>query len=189
MPRDTASPTTPVVSVTQVGSTRVSLAWTSTDDAPDLIYWVFKDGNPVIELTRQTSGTIYLLEPDTTYTFTVQARDNGGNWSPPSEPLMVNTEPTDPNDTTAPSTPANLREDHWAGENEIYLSWTQSVDDVDPQAIIRYDVYLNGVLDDITIGTGRSNVYVPAGFNTINVVAVDSGGNESTAATITFFFF
>jgi hypothetical protein len=185
MPRDTIAPTTPVVSVADIGPTHVSLAWTSTDDGPDIIYWVFKDGNPVMEWNRETSGTIYLLDPETAYTFTVQARDNGGNWSPPSLPLTVNTEPSDHSDTTPPTMPSGLREDHWDGDLEVHLSWTQSVDNVDPQSVIRYDVYVNGVLDDIQVGSGRSLVYGVEGLNTITVIAVDTAGNESTEATVT----
>ncbi|MGH9907574.1 MAG: fibronectin type III domain-containing protein [Pyrinomonadaceae bacterium] len=187
LPPATTPPATPVVSVADVGPTHISLAWATTGAGPTLRYLVFKDGSLDRQPTADTSGTFYLLDPETTYTFAVQAKD-GANSSPLSEQLTVTTEPANPNDTTPPTTPANLREDHWAGEPEIYLSWDPSADDLDAQSIIRYDVYVNGVLDDIRVGSNRTSVYVVEGFNTINVVAVDTAGNESAAATITLVF-
>jgi chitinase len=179
-------PSTPAVSVIDVGPTHISLAWASTGGGRTLRYLVFKDGNLDRQATAETSGTFYLLEPETTHTFTVQARD-GANSSPPSNNLTVTTEPRNPNDTTPPTRPANLWEHHYEGETEVNLSWGQSSDDSDPQSIIRYNVYLNGVLDDITVGSNRSLIYAVEGFNTITVVAVDTAGNLSAEATITFF--
>jgi hypothetical protein len=67
------------------------------------------------------------------------------------------------------------------------VRWDQSTDDFDPQWIIRYDVYKNGVLEDIVVGRGHSNVvYVVPGLNIIKVVAIDTAGNQSTAATIEY---
>jgi hypothetical protein len=66
------------------------------------------------------------------------------------------------------------------------LSWTQSVDDFDAQSVIRYDVYVNGVLEDILIGRSfLQTVYGVFGTNTVTVIAIDTAGNQSTAATIT----
>jgi chitodextrinase len=184
LPATTMPPSTPEVSVIDVGPTHISLAWSSTGGGQLLRYLVFKDGTQDRQATAETSGTFYLLEPETTHTFMVQAKD-GANWSSPSNTLTVTTEPRNPNDTTPPTRPANLWADYWGG-NEIQLIWDQSVDDLDPQSIIRYDVYVNGVLDDIRVGSGRSNVYIVEGLNTLTVIAVDTASNESAEATITF---
>jgi len=80
---------------------------------------------------------------------------------------------------------ANLNEDHYDGDGEINLRWTASTDDTDPQAFIRYDVFVNGVLSDIAVGRTRSIVYGVGGTNIIEVVAKDSAGNVSTPATVT----
>jgi chitinase len=181
-------PAQPLVRVTDIGPTHISLAWASIGSVPLLRYSVFIDGRLHEQPTPNTSDTFYLLDPETTHTFTVQARV-GASLSAFSDPVTVTTEPINPNDTTAPTMPANLLEDHWAGESEIFLSWNPSADNLDPQAIIRYNVYVNGVLDDIRVGTNRTSVYVDPGFNTISVVAVDTAGNESAEATITLFFF
>jgi hypothetical protein len=45
-------------------------------------------------------------------------------------------------------------------------------------------VFVNGVLSDIAIGSGRSIVYGEPGLNTIEVVAIDTAGNRSEAATV-----
>jgi hypothetical protein len=184
LPSETLPLGKPTVSVTDLGPTYISLAWTSTGGSSNLRYSVYMDDVLIMQPTADTSATFYLLDPETMYTFKVQAKD-GTNSSPISDPLNVTTEATNPNDATAPTMPANLRQDHYDGDPEINLYWTQSVDDNDPQSVIRYDVYVNGVLDDIQVGTGHSLVYGVDGTNTITIVAVDTAGNESVEATIT----
>jgi chitodextrinase len=183
---DRTPPTKPVVTVKDIGPTYVTLSWSSVDDGPYVWYTVYKDGSPVIQGTSATSGTIHLLEPETAYTFTVKARDFGINWSPLSDPLTVTTKPTNPNDTTPPTTPTNLRTNGMVFQDgETWLFWDQSTDNLDPQSVIRYDVYLNGVLADIAVGSGRSIIYATVGIvNTIEVVAIDTAGNQSPPATI-----
>ena len=136
--------------------------------------------------TRNTSGTVLLLKPETSYTFTVTARDFGGNVSPLSDPLVVTTEPGDPNDVTPPTTPTGLYEIHW-GDNEMEVNWTQSTDSVTEQRFIQYNVYVDGVLEDITVGSSRSIAYAPGTSNIvhISVEAIDEAGNVSARASIT----
>jgi chitodextrinase len=183
LPADRIPPTKPTVTAKDVGPTHASLAWSSTDDGPHVWYSVASNGTTVSVGSRATSGTFALLEPQTTYTFTVQARDFGGNRSPISDPVQVTTAAANPNDVTAPTPPARLNEMHW-DDGEIHLTWEQSTDDFDPQWIIRYDVHVNGVLGDIAVGSGRSIVYGTAGANTITVAATDTAGNTSAAAAI-----
>jgi chitodextrinase len=186
LPRDVTPPTKPVVTLTDVGPTHVSLAWSSTEDGPNIWFSVFMNGSRIIYGSRDTSATIGLLEPETTYTFTVQAKDFGNNLSPLSDPITVTTEPSNPNDVTPPTTPTDLSEMHW-GDGEIHVRWTQSTDDFDEQRFIRYDVYVNDVLSDTPVGSGFSIVYSPStgGLVTVSVIAVDTAGNESAPATIT----
>src|SRR4030095_7023736 len=101
-----------------------------------------------------TSTTIYLLQPETTYTFTAQARDNAGNWSPLSAPFAVTTTAPDPSDTTPPTAPSGLWGGPYAdGSVEFLLNWTPSTDNVTPQQYIVYDLYINGVWTGVTVGT------------------------------------
>ena len=184
LPNDTIPPSTPALSVTDVGPTHATLAPAATDDGPYIWYTLFRDGVPIALQTRELPITSYLLEPATTYSFAAQARDFGGNLSAVGNPISVTTPPANPNDVTPPSVPANLSEDHWS-DGEINLRWTASTDDTDPQAFIRYDTLVNGVLSDINVGRTRSIVYGVDGSNTISVIAKDSAGNVSAPATVT----
>ena len=178
--------TAPVITVTEVGVRHISLAWLATGGTPYIRYLVFKDGVLLNQQpTAHLSDTFYLLEPATTYTFTVQARDSLNNLSPPRD-IAVTTQPSNPNDITPPTMPANLTAFFYVGDREMTLDWTQSVDDFDAQSVIRYDVYVNGVLEDILIGTSHlQTLYGVFGVNTITVIATDTAGNQSTPATIT----
>ena len=187
LPRDTTPPSKPTVSVTDVGATNVSLAWSSTEDGPHVWFSVFMNGNAVLQGTRNTSANFGPLSPETTYTFTVQARDFGGNLSPMSDPVSVTTEASNTNDTTPPTTPANLRDNGMSFEDgETWLFWDASTDNVDPPSFIRYDVYVNGTFDHSLMGWTNTVVYGNPGVeNTYQVIAVDSAGNASAPASLT----
>jgi chitinase len=184
--RDTSPPSQPVLSVTGVGATHVSLLWSSTDDSPNLWYTLFRDGSPVITGTRQTSTILTLLRPETTYTFTVGVQDFGGNRAPASQPATATTNAVNANDVTPPSTPANFRADNW-GDCEVQLDWDESTDDLDPQWLIEYQVFVNGVYDhSLSLRYHRTIVYGNQnGVNTFGVVAVDTAGNRSELAETT----
>jgi chitinase len=186
--RDRIPPTAPTLSVTDVSSNYVSLAWTaSTDNSPFIWYRISINGNPINgTTTANLSTTIQGLTPNTTYVFTVQARDNGINWSPSSNAVTVTTSSVNGGDTIAPTTPANLS-GFDGGCGEAYLSWNQSTDNADPQFAIRYDVYVNGIFRPESSGYGLSRTVAYAaveGWNTFEVFAVDSAGNTSAPASI-----
>ena len=190
---DTTPPwTAPVVSLTEVGSTYTKLSWTpAQDDGPYQFYEVWINGIHSFNTAKNiTSTTVRLLEPATTYTFNVRAYDYGQNRSPFSDPVTVTTLPPNPNDTTAPTTPTNLDADTFGdGSTETRLRWTQSTDDFDAQSNIRYDVYVNGVFQDVLFGSGGpSTVYADFGESLIEVFATDTAGNTSAPATVTVFF-
>jgi chitodextrinase len=176
---DTTPPAQPVVSVTDVGPTHVALMWSATDNDPTLRYTVRLNGAPVLSATPNTSQIFPLLEPETTYVFSVQARDSGGNNSPLSQDAPATTEAPNPDDVTAPTTPTL-----WTGYIEgceVQLFWTESSDDFDPQFAIEYEIYLNGVhVDSSALRFTNRVVYANQnGVNTFAVAAVDSAGNRS----------
>ena len=184
LPADQQPPTKPLISVTDVGPTHVSLQLSSSDNGPNIWYTVFRDGTPVIQGDRNTTHTISLLSPGTTYTFTAQARDFAGLQSPVSDPVAVTTEPANASDTTPPTTPGNLSGMNF--DTEVWLSWVQSTDNATAQSLIRYEIYLNGVLDHSVVGRGQTILYGTAGMlNTFEVVAVDESGNRSAPAVFT----
>lgn len=188
MPADTTAPTPPVVSVAGVNPTEVSLAWTaSTDDGPYLFYQVFVNGSPSVDAGQKLFAVVQGLTPETTYEFTVKARDLYGppNVSAPSNTVTVTTPAVGGVDTDPPTAPGNLHGwDAGDGANEINLFWVQSVDNQTPQASIKYEVYQNGVLDHVITGVGKTVLYAnQLGANTFTVIAVDEAGNKSAPAS------
>lgn len=190
LPKDTIPPTTPVITVTEVGPTHARLAWLAEEDGPHVWFDVYQNGIRRYAGTQNASGTFLLLTPQTTYTFTAQAHDFAWNRSAFSEPVTVTTPPANPNDKTAPTTPTNLRlAIGGTAGSESNLSWDQSTDDLDPQWLIEYDVRLNGVLISTNVGNGQlTYIPVPPGMGTFTITAVDTAGNESAPATLTYQF-
>jgi cellulose 1,4-beta-cellobiosidase len=184
--RDVNPPSAPALAVGDVGPTHISLAWSSTDDGPSIVYSIAVNGTPDPGgITSATSRTFEQLAPATTYTFTVTARDNAMNFSPPSQ-VTVTTRSADFTDTEPPTAPSNVRADGFGdGSTELLVTWTASSDNVDPQSRIRYEVFINGNLSEVTVGTTRATTYGVNGTNTIQVFAIDAARNRSAAGTIT----
>lgn len=101
---DTQAPTAPA-HLRSAGSTStsVSLAWNgSTDNVGVSGYEVYRGTTLVTTVSGSTlSYTVSGLSPNTTYSFTVKARDAAGNVSPASNELQVTTA-----DGSVPETPA-----------------------------------------------------------------------------------
>ena len=92
---DTTQPSQPTnLTATAPSSTRVDLGWTaSTDNVGVSGYDVYRDGtllDSVGAVTTYTDGTV---QPNTTYSYSVQARDAAGNVSLMSDPAQVTTPP------------------------------------------------------------------------------------------------
>jgi len=193
LPGVIAAPTKPVVAVVDVGPTHASLTWSSTDDGPTIWYTIYIDGEPVSTLNSKSATFVCAavlvptgctpLNQETTYTFTVRARDADGNLSPVSDPVFVATDPADPNDHTAPTPPGSVTAESDGGH--IVVRWDPSTDDLAPQAFIRYDVYVNGDLRAVVVGQATAEVEGDFGVNTISVIAVDTADNESAPGTAT----
>jgi chitodextrinase len=191
LPGQVAAPTKPVVERLSVGPTHASLRWMSTDNGSIIWYTIYVDGEAVSTLNSRTAtftcaavlvptGCVP-LDQNTTYTFTVRARDVDGNWSPVSDPLVVTTEPANPNDHTPPTQPAELAAEDLGGH--FLVTWSPSSDDFAPQSLIRYDVHVNGELRAVVVGNTAVEIEADAG-SVIAVVAVDTADNESEAGTI-----
>ena len=90
---------------------------------------------------------------------------------------------------TPPTAPTDLRVDDADGCGEVGMRWTQSTDDQDPQAAIRYGVLINGAAGSagpFPIGVGRWITYgVVDGANTFVLRAIDSAGNVSAPSART----
>jgi hypothetical protein len=125
-----------------------------------------------------SGATVLHLTPSTTHTFKVTARDGYGN-TVESNVLTVTTPAK--TDDVAPSPPTNLQFSFQTDPPELWLNWDQSTDDSDPQSLILYEVYLNGVFsEDGLIGGGRTITYCrEPGPTEVTLTAVDTSGNES----------
>jgi len=89
---DEEPPTTPT-GLTVTGKTpySVTLEWQpATDNVAVITYDIYRDGQPA-GTSPVTTYTDTGVEPNTTYTYTVRARDAAGNTSPPSSPVTVTT--------------------------------------------------------------------------------------------------
>jgi hypothetical protein len=187
-PRDTTPPTAPELSASVRGPSQVSLTWTrSTDDITwwTLGYRIFANGAPVTEHVNwygERSVVLRHLTPATSYSFTVEANDFNGNTTM-SNAVTLTTEAT--SDVTPPSAPTNVRIVRDQGCGEVWVGWTQSTDNTDPQYAIEYEIYVNGVLSPLPVGAGIDEDFVYAtahGDNTFTVKAVDRAGNSSEAS-------
>jgi len=190
VPADTTPPSPPVLSVTAAIPSEVWLSWTaSSDDIPLNIagYRVLVDGAPATNVLwlSERQAAVRHLTPGTSHSFTVEAGDRSGNVTT-SEPVSVTTPQS--TDAEAPTVPRNPRWVSEQGDCEVVLGWDQSTDNVDPQSSIRYEFYLNGVLNDLAIGTDSMLTYGFRGSepSTFSLRAVDQSGNTSSpSAAIT----
>jgi len=94
--QDTVAPTAPTALTGTATGTMVVLSWTAaTDDTAVTAYVVYRDDTAIGTVTGSaasppaTSFTDSGLRPDTSYRYTVVARDNQGNTSPASVPVSV----------------------------------------------------------------------------------------------------
>ena len=176
-PPDATPPTKPAVQATRIGDNWISLAWSSTDaDQGPLSFTVNRDGAAILSNSAATSGSFGGLEPQTTYTFSVEARDFAG-FRVLSDSLTVTTTARI-DDVTPPTAPAVFAE-FWAQDGETWLRWPLSTDDITPQELIVYCIYVNGVLDNCQTYP-RAIVYgTPMTRNTYKVTATDRSGNTS----------
>ena len=184
-PADLSPPTNPVITLNAVGPTHAALSWSASDEGGPLWFNVFKDGAPYFQITRNTSGNVVFLQYETTYTFTVQARDYSGKLSPISDPVVATTLPRNTSDVNPPTTPALYGGNIGDGSGEIDVFWGPASDDVTPRPLMRYDIFLNGVIDHSLVGYESAVLYGNLGAeNTVEVVAVDEAGNRSAPATL-----
>jgi hypothetical protein len=184
LPVDTTPPAAPVVSVTGITSSTVGLAWgpVADDDSTCCTYRVFANGALVnVQWTGEGAVTVLRLAAATTYSFTVVAVDPSANVSAPSAAVSATTLAS--TDTTGPTAPGNLYAFDFGCET--WLFWEESVDDVDPQDAILYEVRVNGVFDGAALGIDRWITYGTQTSNTFSVQAVDSAGNRSPTSSLT----
>lgn len=134
---DVQAPTAPTDLVTSnITTFSIDLSWTeSTDNVGVTSYDVFVDGI-LFANTTNTSLKINQLNSNTSYRFTVLAKDVVNNISPQSNPIDASTL----KDIDAPSKPTNILISNETSTSFV-ASWDAATDNT---AVIEYDVYLDG---------------------------------------------
>jgi chitodextrinase len=158
----------------------ISLAWDAAADNVAVTEYALYSDSTLILTTTDLFATISALTANTTYTFTLIARDAAGNLSPASAPLEVSTDSIDaPEDLLAPTAPTNLhtvRKTH----GTITLAWDASSDDV---AVAEYEIYDNGVWIDWTTETSFTITNLPAiSDHVFRVAAIDTSWHLSASS-------
>ena len=177
---DTSAPSTPS-GLVATGSTEtsVSLSWnTSTDDVGVAGYQVYRD-DALVASTSTTSRTVSGLPCGTSYTFAVAAYDSAGNTSGQSSQTASTSACS--GDTSAPSTPTNLRTTG-STTTSVSFAWNASSDDV---GIAGYRVYQNGSgIANMATTTHTAGGLACATSYTFGVEAFDTAGNVSGRAIL-----
>jgi endonuclease I/chitodextrinase len=172
---DIEAPTAPTnIILSNIALTSMNISWTtSTDNKAVSGYNIYVDD----ELTAQTSNsnlstTISNLKTNTSYKFTVIARDVINNFSTASVPVNQSTL----QDTTPPSVPQDVII-ATITDSSFNVSWAAASDN---NAVAGYDVFVNGALEAsasttsyTVIGLASSTTFIVA------VLAKDNDDNKS----------
>ncbi|ATL25833.1 fibronectin type III domain-containing protein [Streptomyces formicae] len=182
--QDTSPPAAPRGLTVQAGSaTTAHVMWNqATDDTAVTGYEVYRDAKKVKRVPGgQHMVDIVGLEPSTTYSFTVRARDAEGNVSEDSRKLSVTTPKATAADHEAPSRPGRLRGEA-AGSRAASLSWGKSSDN---QKVASYEIY-QGTSKIHSVGGAQTATLVtglrPNTTYVFTVKARDAADNFSPAS-------
>ena len=172
--RDVTPPSAPTnVRVVSVTEDSITIAWNASTDNSGSIHAYIAGG--IYHPGDSTTKTFTGLVPNWTQTYRVQAVDPSGNLSPLSEPVTATTA----RDTTAPTTPVNLRVTG-TGISTVSLAWDRSSD----RWSFGYEVLMDGrVLATAAhpfVGTPSTTLRkIPPGRHVFEVRARDNAGNVS----------
>ena len=186
---DSVPPSVPTgLATTTVAQNQVNLTWNaSSDNVGVTSYTVYRNG----AVRGTVSGTTTTFQdntvnPNTTYTYTVEAFDAAGNGSGQSTALPVTTPPA-PQDTEPPSIPANFRSTNIT-HLAVDLAWDASTDNV---GVTGYTIYRDGNLLASVNGTTttyKDSAVAPDTSYSYTIEAADAAGNgsgQSTALPVT----
>jgi chitinase len=167
------------LAVTGKTTKTVSLSWTAAaaTDFPIAGYDVYNGGSLATSVTG-TTATVTGLTANTSYTFTVKAKDSHGNVSAASNAVTATTlNPS--NDTTPPTVPGNLRSTGKTSSS-VSLAWNASTD---ASGVAGYDVYTGSTLSASVTGTTATVANLaPSTAYTFTVKARDTYDNVSAAS-------
>src|SRR5262249_8112623 len=170
-----SAPSTPTAQ-TQTAPLAVTLNWPAANDDSGgaLTYRIYRNGTWDGTTTALT-WTDASVGDATMYSYAVRALDQAGNLGNASQSVPVTTP-----DVTPPSTPGSFNASV-AGPTSVAVSWTSSTDTLGVQAS---ELSRDGTMLSPVTGTSYTDNDVAAGStHTYSLVAVDTAGNRSPAAT------
>nr|BAM67140.1 chitinase [Paenibacillus sp. FPU-7] len=134
---DTTAPSVPAnVQLVSKTDKTVSLRWDASTDNVGVVGYDVYQGAALAGTTAQTTFTISGLTPETTYSFTVKAKDAAGNISAAGSALQVTTSKTG-SEQLPPTAPANLTTTAKT-DTTVDLKWDASTDNI---GVVGYDIY------------------------------------------------
>ncbi|MEK5057458.1 lytic polysaccharide monooxygenase [Paenibacillus shunpengii] len=183
-PGDTTAPTAPSgLHSMGVTASSVSLMWSaSTDNVGVTGYEIYRGSTLVATVSGSTlTYNATGLTANTSYSFTVKAKDAAGNVSAASNALSITTSGAGTPDTSAPSAPSGL---HSMGvtASSVSLMWSAATDNT---AVTGYEIYRGSTLVATVSGTTLEYNVTGLTANTsysFTVKAKDAAGNISPAS-------
>lgn len=194
-PADTTPPAPPSLQASVLGPSQVQLTWSHSDYGLSnncCTYGINVNGSRItqhINWAAAPAGSLSViirhLSRSTTYSFSISAIEYGGVNTSTSNTVVATTHAS--NDFTPPSPPTGLHlvQDDTCGE--VWLGWIEAEDESDPQSLIEYEIYVNGVLSPLPVSGGIDVDFVYANFhgdNLFEVKAVDRAGNTSSPSNL-----
>jgi endonuclease I/chitodextrinase len=174
---DTQAPSTPLnVTLSNISLNSIDVSWdASTDNIGVTGYNIFVNG-VLQEQTSNTSISIANLETNTTYTFSIVAKDLINNMSAASADVNGTTL----QDANPPSVPTNVVVSNET-DTSFKISWTASTDN---NAVSAYEIYIDNILN----GTTSNTFFTVSGLTksttySVEVLAIDSDNNKSDKST------
>ncbi len=176
---DTVAPSVPAnLQAPTVNVNQVVLTWNNSSDNVGLpSYEVFRDG-VFLSAAPTNTFTDTSVAANTSYSYTVRAKDAAGNFSNQSTAQVVTTPVV--GDTTAPSVPQNLHTTAVNGTS-VSLAWDASTDDT---GVAAYIVSRNGTDLPATASTALVDSPLASGVTyTYTVRARDASNNTSVPSS------
>ena len=164
---DTQAPTAPTnLTITSVGTNNIAVQWTaSTDNIGVTTYDVYVNGE-VMGSTSATSTNIANLNPLTTYTIYVVAKDGGNNVSPQSNSVTATTTAVgancgDENFDSIPTSSSTYSTYNWTSNG---VSWTSEDSRTDQTINGKAITIRNGFLTALSVPNGIGDLTVTTQF-------------------------
>lgn len=180
---DTQAPTVPTnVVASNISFSGLTLSWnSSTDNIGVTAYDVYLNG--ALYSTITTNSIILTgLTSNTSYSFSIIAKDAAGNSSASSTPISATTLAIP--DTLPPTSPRNITHSNVTGTS-ITINWSNSTDNV---GVVGYDVYVNGDFStSVTSTSATISGLSPATQYQFYLIAKDANGNNSPVSTTAIF--